>query len=213
MTITLYTSPGTAGMVVHWMLLEQNVAHTLHLLNFDKREHKTPEYLALNPAGVVPTLVVDSVALHEAAAIAMHLADVHPASALAPALGTLDRAHYTEWMFFFANTLQPAYRAWFYPSESAGPEHVDVVKAQARVHIEAAWQYVCTQLEARGAGAWLVAERMSAADLMMTMLMRWSRNMPKPADRWPTLHAYAARMKALPSFVELYRREGLTEWA
>jgi glutathione S-transferase len=45
------------------------------------------------------------------------------------------------------------------------------------------------------------------------MLMRWSRNMPKPATDWPHLNALAQRMKARPSFRTLYEREGLTEWA
>jgi glutathione S-transferase len=53
---------------------------------------------------------------------------------------------------------------------------------------------------------------MSIADFLTTMLMHWSRNMPRPIDRWPVLHAYAHRMKALPSFKEIYRREGLTDW-
>jgi glutathione S-transferase len=45
------------------------------------------------------------------------------------------------------------------------------------------------------------------------MLMRWSRNMPRPVDSWPVLHAYAQRMKARPAFKETYAREGLTDWA
>ena len=44
------------------------------------------------------------------------------------------------------------------------------------------------------------------------MLMRWSRNMPRPSDTWPALHAHAQRMKALPSFAEAYRREGISDW-
>jgi glutathione S-transferase len=54
---------------------------------------------------------------------------------------------------------------------------------------------------------------MSVADFYLTMLMRWSRNMPKPATDWPQLAALAQRMKARPSFKTLYEREGLTEWA
>ena len=52
----------------------------------------------------------------------------------------------------------------------------------------------------------------TAADFLLTMLMRWSRNMPTPTDTWPVLQAYAQRMKALPSFKEVYAREGLTDW-
>jgi glutathione S-transferase len=44
------------------------------------------------------------------------------------------------------------------------------------------------------------------------MLMRWSRNMPQPANGQPALAAYLARMSALPSYAELCRREDLAPW-
>lgn len=208
--ITLYYSPGTAALVVHWLLIELEVPHTLHRLDLDAGDHKLPAYLAINPAGVVPTLVIDGQPLREAAAIAMHLADAHPARGLAPAVGTLGRAAYYQWMLFCANTLQPAFRAWFYPTEPAGDDHVEIVKAQARARIEEGW----TQLDAHLAahGPHLLGGQLSAADFMVTMLMRWSRNMPKTATAWPALARLAATMKARPSFQEVYAREGLTDW-
>lgn len=53
---------------------------------------------------------------------------------------------------------------------------------------------------------------MTVADFQATMLMRWSRNMPHPATEWPVLGKYIRRMRALPSFVELNRREGNADW-
>lgn len=47
---------------------------------------------------------------------------------------------------------------------------------------------------------------------MLVMLMRWSRNMPRPTDTWPVLKAHATLMKARPAFAEVYRREGITDW-
>jgi glutathione S-transferase len=120
MSTTLYGSTSTAALVVHWLLIELGIEHELVLLDFDAREHKSAEYLALNPAGVVPTLLIDGLVLTEAAAIALYLADRHPDAGLLPALGTPQRADAYRWMFWCANTLQPAYRAWFYPHEVAG---------------------------------------------------------------------------------------------
>ena len=207
---TLYYSPSTASLVVHWLLIDLGIAHSLHKLDFDKREHKAPEYLAINPAGVVPTLVLDGQAITEAAAIAMHLADRHPDAGLAPAVGSAARAAYYQWFFFMANTLQPAYRAWFYATEPAGEANVDAVREAARTRIEAAWQRVDDHLAANG--PYLLGKDLSAADFMLTMLMRWSRNMPRPAHTWPALQAHAQAMKARPSFRETYAREGLTDW-
>jgi glutathione S-transferase len=49
-------------------------------------------------------------------------------------------------------------------------------------------------------------------DLLATMLMRWSRNMPKPATQWPALRRLADLVRARPSWTKLYEIEGLTEW-
>lgn len=208
--IELYYSPSTASLVVHWLLIELDIPHRLHKLDFDKREQKSAAYLALNPAGVVPTLVMDGQAITEAAAIVLHLADAHPAAGLAPAAGSLERARYYQWMFFMANTLQPAYRAWFYPTEPAGESNAEASKEQARLRIEAAWARLDAHLADHG--PFLLGERLSAADFMMTMLMRWSRNMPRPAHGWPALAEHARRMKARASFREVYSREGLSDW-
>ena len=59
----------------------------------------------------------------------------------------------------------------------------------------------------------LLGDAPTVADFYLVMLMRWSRNMPRPATEWPQLAALAARLKARPSFTMLYAREGLTEWA
>lgn len=208
--ITLYYSPGTAALVVHWLLIELDIPHTLHKLDLDAGDHKLPAYLALNPAGVVPTLVIDGQPTCEAAAIALHLTDAYPARGFAPAPGTFARAAYYQWMFFLANTVQPAFRAWFYPAEPAGEANVDAVQACARDRIEGAWAQLDAHLAAHGPH--LLGDKLSTADFMLTMLMRWSRNMPKTATAWPALARLAATMKARPAFKEVYAREGLTDW-
>jgi glutathione S-transferase len=208
--IELYYAPSTASLVVHWLLIELGLPHELRRLNLEAREQKSPEYLTLNPAGVVPTLVIDGQPICEAVAITLHLADTYSAGNLAPPTASLLRAQYYQWMCFMANTLQPNYRAWFYPSEPAGESNIDDSRAQARARLETAWEQVATHLAAHG--PYLLGERLSAVDFMLTMLMRWSRNMPKPVDQWPVLHAYAQRMKSRPSFKQVYAREGLTDW-
>ncbi|HET9626954.1 MAG TPA: glutathione S-transferase family protein [Kofleriaceae bacterium] len=215
--ITLYHSPGTAGMVVHWLLIELGVPHTLRMLDFAKAEHKTPAYLALNPSGVVPTLIVNDgggdTVLNESAAIAMYLADSQPAAGFAPAAtpGSLARAAYHQWMLFLTNTVMTSFRAWFYPHEpAAGEGHIEAVKEAARGRIESAWDRLDRRLAAHG--PYMLGERPTTVDFHLVMLMRWSRNMPRPATEWPALAKLAAAMKARPSWRELNTREGLTDW-
>jgi glutathione S-transferase len=208
---TLHYSPGSASLVVHWLLIDLGVEHAVRRVDLAGGEHKRPAYLALNPAGVVPTLQIDGVAVGEAAAMVLHLADAHPGAGLAPAPGSIERARYYQWTFYLANTVQPAFRRWFYPAEAAGPDAAEANKDGARVAIEAAWDRLDDHLQAHGPH--LLGTRPSAADFLLTMLMRWSRNMPRPAGDWPALQALALRMKARPSFRRLYEVEELTDWA
>ena len=208
---TLYYAPGAASLVVHWLLIETGASHQLRKLDLAAGEHKRDDYLALNPSGVVPTLLVHGEPLCEAAAIVLYLADAHPSFGLAPAPGTIERGRYYQWVLHLANTLQPAFRLWFYPNEAAGEANAEAAKQRARERIEASWDLVEAHLARRG--PYLLGPSVSAADFLLSMLMRWSRNMPRPATDWPQLAALAQRMKARPSFRTLYEREGLTEWA
>ena len=207
---TLYYAPGAASMAVHWLLLELAQLHELRLVDTGKGEQKTPQYLALNPNGVEPTLLIDGVPMFEAAAILMHLADAHAESGLAPKAGSTERRAYTQWMFHLANAVQPLFRQWWYPHEPAGDANIELVKQSAAMRIAAAWDRIDTHLAA--SGPYLLGEAPSAADFYLVMLLRWSRNMPRAATGWPHLSALAQRLKSRPSFATLYEREGLTEW-
>jgi len=208
---TLYYMPGAASFAVHWLLIEAGAPHELVRLDGEALEHKRPEYLRLNPNGMVPTLIVDGAPVYECAALLLLLAERHPEARLAPPLGTPARALYYQWMLHLANTMQPAFRCWFYPGEPAGEAHAEAVKARARERIEGGWDRLDAHLAARGPH--IAGAQLSAADFLAVMLARWSRNMPRPATGWPAIARLVALFKARPSFRTLNASEGLTEWA
>jgi glutathione S-transferase len=206
---TLYYSPGTASMVVHLALLEIGAPHKLHLVDLQSNAQRSPEYLKLNPMGRVPTLIVDDKPVFESAALLMLLAERHPESNLAPAVGTPARAEWYQWIVFMANTLMPAYRLWFYPPDAGADEHPANVRAAIQGRIEGAFDLLEAHLAA--GGPYMLGD-FSGVDLLLTMLMRWSRNMPKPATQWPALKRLADLVRARKSWKMLYASEGLTEW-
>ena len=208
---TLYYSPGTASMVVHLALLELDAAHELRLIDFDSKAQKDPEYLRLNPNGVVPTLIVDGAPVYECAALMLLLGERHADKGLAPMPGSARRATYLQWTLHLANTLQPAFRQWFYPTDFGPDDQADAMRDFARRRIEAAWDRIDAHLAAHG--PYMLGAEFSLLDLYATMLMRWSRNMPKPADRWSALGALAQRVKERPSWKSLYAIESLSEWS
>ena len=206
----LYYMPGAASFAVHWLLLDMGVPHELKRIDGEAREQKQPAYLALNPNGVVPTLIIDGAPVYESAALVLLLAARHPAAKLVPAAGTRAEAMYLQWMLHLANTLQPAFRNWFYSDEAAGAEHAETVKLRAQENIERAWDRLDAHLAQHG--PWVAGSELSAADFMAAMLARWSRNMPRTAVEWPAIARLVRAMKSRPSFAEINRREGLTDW-
>lgn len=206
----LYYSPGAASMAVHWMLIELGVPFEARLIDIDTGAQKTDDYLRLNPAGRVPTLVVDGAPYGESAALLMLLAERHPDAALAPAPGTPHRAEWLEAMVYLANTLLPAMRDWFYADTDGDPAGAQAVRALARRRIEAAMDRLDGRLT--DGRAYFVDGKLGTVDFLALVLMRWTRAMPRPATTWPHLSRYIVRMRELPSFVELNAREGLVDW-
>jgi len=207
---TLYYNPGAASMVVHLALLEIGATHELVLIDFDAKAQRDPKYLKLNPRGVVPTLVIDGRSLSESAALLMVLADRHPEAMLAPPQGTHEREKWQQWIVYLSNTLMSTYRLWFYPADLGATEYPSELRAALQRKIEGVWDLLEAELSANG--PYLMGKKFSGADLLLTMLMRWSRNMPRPATEWPALKRLADLIRARPSWRKLYEIEALSDW-
>lgn len=208
MSYLLFYSPGTASLAVHWMLIELGVPFEAELV--DIKAERSAAYLAVNPAGRVPTLVVDGSPVSESAALLMLLAERHPEGGFAPAAGSPGRAAWLEAMLVLANGLSPAMRDWFYADKDGDPTGAEAVQALARRRIEGVFERLDGMLA--DGRSYLLGEGATTVDLLATMLMRWSRNMARPATSWPHIGPYVTRMRARPAFREVCRREGLSEW-
>ncbi|MEO8384926.1 MAG: glutathione S-transferase family protein [Betaproteobacteria bacterium] len=207
---TLYYSPGSASMVVHLALLEIGAPHKLELVDLESAQQRSPEYLKLNPQGVVPTLVIDGRVMTESAALLMMLCERHPESQLSPAMGTSEREAWLQWIVYLSNSLAAPYRLWFYPAELGWTEHTAESRKAVQEIIEKVWNRLDAHLATHG--PYLLGQQFSGADLLLTMLMRWSRNMPRPATEWPALKELADLIRARESWKKLYAIEGLSEW-
>ena len=108
--LTLYMSPGSSSMAPHIALHEIGVEFEPRWLSFAKREQHSPEYLAVNPEGKVPTLLIDDRVLTEVAGILYYLARRFPEAGLWPEGGIEAEAQAISWMSFIAATVHPARR-------------------------------------------------------------------------------------------------------
>jgi len=103
--IKLFSHPMSRGRIVRWMLEEIGQPYDVVMLEYGGNM-KSPEHLALNPMGKVPTITHGSAVVTESAAICAYLADAFPEAGLAPPLA--QRADYYRWMFFSHGPLEQA---------------------------------------------------------------------------------------------------------
>jgi glutathione S-transferase len=208
--LQLHYFPGNASMAPHMLLEELGVPFELKLVDRTRDAHKSPEYLKLNPNGQIPVLVDGDLVLYEAAAICLHLADTHPHAGFAPALGSIERAHFYKWLMWLTNTLQATLMAWHYPDRRADtPDAVAQVKARAEASIGGMLDQLDAEL-ARHGQPWLLGERFTALDPYALMLCRWTRAFARPARGLPQLGPYLGRVLARPTVQRVFAREGLT---
>ena len=210
--LQLHWYPGTAAMIPHIVLEEMGVPYERVLVDRARDHHKRPEYLKLNPNGLIPVLTDGDLVLYETAAIVLHLCDTHPQAQLAPALATSERAHFYKWLVWCTNTLQATLLAYFYPErwvKEGNAEGAAEVKAAAQARVQPLLDQL-DDLLARG-GPWALGERYSALDAYVFTLCRWTRNFSEGKARERThLGPYLQRMADRPAVQRVFANEQLS---
>jgi glutathione S-transferase len=175
--LTLYFTPGASSMATHIALHEVGVPFERRLISLTKNENRTPDYLALNPEGKVPTLVIDGRPLTEVAANLWYLARQFPAAGLLPQNDLVAEAEVLSWMSFIGSTIHPA----------------------RRIGVER-WKDVFALAEQRLGGRGWAIGRYSIADIhLFRLFWRFDRTVNPARSDYPGLFAHYARMMARPA--------------
>lgn len=217
--LRLFGHPATASMIPHLVLRELDVPFEWVHVDRDRDLHKAPDYLRLNPNGLIPVLVDarggEEIVLYETAAIVWHLADAFPAGGLAPPVGSAARAHAYKWVAWLSATLQPTLLARFYPERWVDAGNGAGVE-QVRRHAQAKVGPMLDQLDAHLAAnlaahraPWMLGDAFSIVDPYAFTLCRWTRTFPHPARARPALGAYLARMLERPALRRVMADEGI----
>ena len=98
MTIRFYSWPRSSGSRVQWALEELGLQYEYIKLDRSKNEHKSADYLAINPNGKVPTLVDDGKVLFDSLAILLHLGERYGVDRKLWPAGAKERAEALSWM-------------------------------------------------------------------------------------------------------------------
>lgn len=166
-----------------------------------KGEHKSPEYLALNPFGQVPMLVDGDTKLADAQAILVYLARQYGGEQWLP-LDTLPLAQVVRWLSTTAGEVRQ------------GPENARLhhLFSASSINIERAYQkaeYILTQLDQHlNTRTWLEFERPTIADVAVFPYIALAPDGKIDFTPYPNVLNWIDRVKHLPGFVGM---AGITE--
>jgi glutathione S-transferase len=233
--LTLYNAPhSTCSQKVRICLAEKGLAFEDIRLDLGKgKDQLKPEYLKLNPNGVVPTLVDDGHVIIDSSVICEYLDEKYPAPKLTPD-DVVQRAKMRAWMRYLeevptAAVRVPSFNMGFLPrfagldEASFRAEQSDIRPIRKhfyrrmgpggfkRADVEAALEQIvstCARMEAALAdGPWLMGAQYTLADIVVTPSIDRMADLGYSslwADKYPGVTAWYARMQARPAFQQAY---------
>ncbi|MHB8255215.1 MAG: glutathione transferase GstA [Acidiferrobacter sp.] len=198
----LYYSPGACSLSPHIVLKEGGFSFDKERVDFATKKTETgADYLAINPNGYVPALLLDSgQVLTEGPAIVQYLADLVPEKKLAPAAGTVERYQLMQWLNFIGTELHKGFSPLFNPQ--APVEWKTVATTQLARRLSAVNQ----QLEGK---EWLMGKNFTVADAYLFTVLGWGQHVGIDIGQWPALKAYHGRVFMRPAVQSALMAEGL----
>jgi glutathione S-transferase len=201
--ITLYHAPLSRSCRVRWLLEELGLAYRLVTLDMKDGSMKTPEYLARNPLGKVPTIETAGVTMFESGAILEWLTEQDAGRRLTVAPGAASRPAFLQWLHWGEGSLLPpladlAQHSFVRPAEERIPALVPDAVKRVRAALAA--------LEPALAGKeYLAGGAFSAADISVGYGLQLAKLLGQlDAQAFPNTAAYLERLSKRPAFQKAF---------
>jgi glutathione S-transferase len=191
----LYEFAPTRSIRVRWTLQELGLEFESVPVNMIAGEHRSPEFLKINPAGKLPVLVDGELMLTESVAIVLYLAEKYSDKGLVPTnLG--QRAQLNRWLLFAATELeQPLWRiarhTTLYPEDRRLPGDVVLARQEFGAMADVLEEHM-------NGRQFVVGDAVTVADFVVAYTLDWA-NEVRLLDDFPQLQAYMERMYARPN--------------
>ncbi len=201
--LKLYYAPGACSTASHIGLEESGAVYDSQALSFAKAEQRTPEYLAINPRGRVPALVVDEGTIVENTAILDYVAGRY-APHLMPS-DPVGRARAISLMAWFSNNVHPAFTHIGRPERFATDVAThDNIKATGRDNFLAALREIDGLLAGK---TWILGDSFSVVDGYALVFYGWGKRIGLPVGELKNYTAWKDRMLARPAVRRVLERE------
>lgn len=195
-------------MAPHFILEELKVDFELITVDRKSNAQKSDDYLALNPAGRIPTLIDKGQVIFESPAICVHLAETNPHSNLIPGIGDKNRAIFFQWLMYLTNTVQAELMVYFYPEKHTTSDKSiqSIVEAQELV-ITDTFKLLDRELKGKD---YLVGQSITACDYFLFMLAVWADELQHPPLSFVNLSRYLRKLAQRPAVINVCKKENLS---
>ncbi len=200
----LYWAQGSGAMAPQALFEEIGAEYEKIVIDIEKEEHKSEEFLSVNPMGQIPALVLpDGTLMTETAAMLAQIVDRHPEAKLAPPAGSAERARFLRWLFFLASTVYPTILRVYYPERySTDPSSEAGIKAAAEADLNDQFGILDDALDP---GPYLLGETFSAVDILLWMLIQWHPDPARLFEEAPRVKQVAELLQARPAIARTWR--------
>ena len=200
----LYWAQGSGAMTPQALFEEIGAEYEKIVIDFEKEEHKSDEFLSVNPMGQIPALILpDGTLMTETAAMLLQIVDRHPEAKLAPPAGSAERARFLRWLFYLASNVYPTNLRFYYPDRhSTDPSAAEGIKAAAEADLDEQFKILDDALDP---GPYLLGETFSAVDILLCMLIDWHPDTTRLFEQAPRLEQIAGLVQARPAIARTWR--------
>jgi glutathione S-transferase len=199
----LYWSKGSGAMAPQALLEEVGAEYEKIVVDIAENEHKSADFLSVNPMGQIPALVLpDGTLMTESAAMLLHLTDRHPEARLAPPVGSPESARFQRWLLYLATPVYTAVLRYYYPEQFTNDPagHAGV----SAVGLSDFDECLSVLNDALAPGPYLLGETFSAADVYLAMLVDWHPESEAAQARSPRIRRLCEQVVARPAVARVW---------
>jgi glutathione S-transferase len=204
--VRLFYSPGACSLVPHVALEEAGADFEAVRTAIAAKAHKRPEYLAINPRGLIPAMEVDGQAVAENIAILAYIGHRWPESGQLPLDDLPALARVFETLSYFATTVHYGGFGPLFRARAAGIERPEAEVAADRERLRGLFGEIDALL---APGPWLLGGRYSLADPYPLTFRRWARRLELDVSPYRHWTEHKRRMVERPAVRQALMREGL----
>lgn len=201
----LFYSKASCSMAVHIALHEFEKDFLIERVDLKAKTFSGGDFLKINPKGYVPVLELDNgEKLTEVTVILQYLADLYPEKKLAPAIGTIERYRFQEWLNYIATEVHKGF------SPLWNPRYDESTKAIAKEILLKKFDFIDSSLKT---SPYITGSSFTVADAYLFTVLNWATLLKMDLTSWPSIQEYLNRIQGRASVQAALKAEGLLKSA